>query len=39
MEEQLELEALIQREMSSSSDFLEGAMAFAQKRPTKFSGS
>jgi 2-(1,2-epoxy-1,2-dihydrophenyl)acetyl-CoA isomerase len=39
MEEQLELEAQIQREMSGSNDFLEGAMAFAQKRETRFSGT
>jgi len=39
MGEQLELEAQIQREMSGSADFLEGAMAFAEKRPPKFSGS
>ena len=38
MEEQLELEAQIQREMAGSDDFLEGAMAFAEKRPTQFSG-
>jgi 2-(1,2-epoxy-1,2-dihydrophenyl)acetyl-CoA isomerase len=38
MEEQLELEAQIQREMASSDDFLEGAMAFVEKRPTRFSG-
>ena len=39
MEEQLELEAQIQREMSASNDFVEGAMAFAQKRETRFSGT
>ncbi len=38
MEEQLELEAQIQREMSASEDFLEGAMAFVEKRPARFSG-
>ena len=38
MEEQLELEAQIQREMAASEDFLEGAMAFVEKRPTRFSG-
>jgi 2-(1,2-epoxy-1,2-dihydrophenyl)acetyl-CoA isomerase len=38
MEEQLELEARIQREMSGSEDFLEGAMAFVQKRPARFAG-
>ena len=39
MEEQLELEADIQQEMASSDDFLEGAMAFVQKRSARFGGS
>jgi 2-(1,2-epoxy-1,2-dihydrophenyl)acetyl-CoA isomerase len=39
MAEQLELEAQIQREMAGSDDFLEGALAFAQRRPARFSGS
>ncbi len=38
MADQLELEAQIQREMSASDDFLEGAMAFVEKRPTRFAG-
>jgi 2-(1,2-epoxy-1,2-dihydrophenyl)acetyl-CoA isomerase len=38
MAEQLELEAQIQREMADSEDFVEGAMAFAEKRPARFSG-
>jgi 2-(1,2-epoxy-1,2-dihydrophenyl)acetyl-CoA isomerase len=38
MEEQLELEARIQQEMAASEDFLEGAMAFVEKRETRFSG-
>jgi 2-(1,2-epoxy-1,2-dihydrophenyl)acetyl-CoA isomerase len=38
MAEQLELEAQIQREMAGSEDFLEGAMAFAERRPARFSG-
>jgi 2-(1,2-epoxy-1,2-dihydrophenyl)acetyl-CoA isomerase len=38
MDEQLELEAQIQQEMAHSDDFLEGAMAFVEKRPTRFSG-
>ncbi|MGH2903460.1 MAG: enoyl-CoA hydratase-related protein [Solirubrobacteraceae bacterium] len=36
--EQLELEAQIQREMAGSDDFVEGAMAFVEKRPAHFSG-
>jgi 2-(1,2-epoxy-1,2-dihydrophenyl)acetyl-CoA isomerase len=39
MPEQLELEAQIQREMAGSDDFVEGALAFAQKRPARFAGS
>jgi 2-(1,2-epoxy-1,2-dihydrophenyl)acetyl-CoA isomerase len=39
MEEQLELEAQIQQEMAGSADFLEGAMAFVEKRPARFSGA
>ena len=39
MAEQLELEAQIQQEMAASEDFLEGAMAFVEKRPARFSGS
>jgi 2-(1,2-epoxy-1,2-dihydrophenyl)acetyl-CoA isomerase len=39
MAEQLELEAQIQREMAGSDDFLEGAMAFVEKRSARFSGS
>ncbi|HYM46125.1 MAG TPA: enoyl-CoA hydratase [Solirubrobacteraceae bacterium] len=38
MDEQLELEAQIQREMAGSDDFLEGALAFVQKRAARFSG-
>ncbi len=38
MPEQLELEAQIQREMAGSEDFVEGAMAFVQKRSARFSG-
>jgi 2-(1,2-epoxy-1,2-dihydrophenyl)acetyl-CoA isomerase len=39
MEEQLELEAKIQQEMAGSDDFVEGAMAFVQKRQARFQGT
>ncbi|HTD09078.1 MAG TPA: enoyl-CoA hydratase [Solirubrobacteraceae bacterium] len=39
MAEQLELEAQIQQEMADSEDFLEGAMAFVQKRQAHFKGA
>ncbi len=39
MDEQLELEADIQQEMAASGDFVEGVMAFVEKRPAKFAGS
>jgi 2-(1,2-epoxy-1,2-dihydrophenyl)acetyl-CoA isomerase len=39
MDEQLELEAQIQRDMSQSKDFFEGAMAFVEKRPPRFTGA
>jgi 2-(1,2-epoxy-1,2-dihydrophenyl)acetyl-CoA isomerase len=38
MEEQLELEAQIQQEMAGSGDFLEGAMAFIERREPRFTG-
>jgi 2-(1,2-epoxy-1,2-dihydrophenyl)acetyl-CoA isomerase len=38
MDAQLELEAQVQREMAASDDFLEGVMAFVEKRTTRFSG-
>jgi len=39
MDEQLELEAQIQREMAASEDFLEGAVAFLERRPARYHGS
>jgi 2-(1,2-epoxy-1,2-dihydrophenyl)acetyl-CoA isomerase len=39
MDEQLELEARIQQEMAGSADFLEGAVAFVERRKARFSGS
>lgn len=38
MGEQLELEAQIQREMSNTDDFVEGAVAFAERRSARFAG-
>ncbi|HWX45885.1 MAG TPA: enoyl-CoA hydratase [Solirubrobacteraceae bacterium] len=38
MAEQLELEAQLQREMAGTDDFIEGATAFVEKRPARFSG-
>jgi 2-(1,2-epoxy-1,2-dihydrophenyl)acetyl-CoA isomerase len=38
MDEQLELEARLQREMAGSDDLLEGVSAFLGKRPPSFSG-
>ncbi len=38
IDEQLDLEAQIQQEMAGSDDFVEGTMAFLEKRPAGFSG-
>jgi 2-(1,2-epoxy-1,2-dihydrophenyl)acetyl-CoA isomerase len=39
MDEQLELEADIQQEMAGSGDFVEGVLAFVQKRQASFGGN
>jgi 2-(1,2-epoxy-1,2-dihydrophenyl)acetyl-CoA isomerase len=39
MDDQLEFEAGIQREMAASGDFAEGIAAFAEKRAPRFSGA
>jgi 2-(1,2-epoxy-1,2-dihydrophenyl)acetyl-CoA isomerase len=38
IDEQLDLEAQIQQEMAGSDDFVEGTMAFLEKREARFSG-
>jgi 2-(1,2-epoxy-1,2-dihydrophenyl)acetyl-CoA isomerase len=37
-EEQLDLEAVLQQQRAESADFLEGVLAFMQKRPASFTG-
>jgi 2-(1,2-epoxy-1,2-dihydrophenyl)acetyl-CoA isomerase len=39
MEAQLELEATIQQESAGSADFLEGVLAFSEKRAPRFTGA
>ncbi|MFL5846546.1 MAG: enoyl-CoA hydratase/isomerase family protein [Solirubrobacteraceae bacterium] len=39
MDSQLEFEAQIQQEMAGSADFVEGVMAFVQKRKAEFKGA
>jgi 2-(1,2-epoxy-1,2-dihydrophenyl)acetyl-CoA isomerase len=38
IDDQLELEAQVQRDMAHSDDFVEGVSAFLEKRPARFSG-
>jgi 2-(1,2-epoxy-1,2-dihydrophenyl)acetyl-CoA isomerase len=38
IEQQLELEAQIQQEQAATSDFIEGVMAFVEKREARFQG-
>lgn len=38
IDEQLELEARLQQQMTETKDFMEGVTAFLQKRPPRFEG-
>ena len=38
LEQQLALEATLQREAGQSADFQEGVKAFLEKRPARFAG-
>jgi 2-(1,2-epoxy-1,2-dihydrophenyl)acetyl-CoA isomerase len=39
MQQQLDLEAELQHELARSDDFMEGALAFVEKREANFTGS
>jgi len=39
MQEQLELESELQHELGRTADFMEGALAFVEKREAKFTGA
>jgi 2-(1,2-epoxy-1,2-dihydrophenyl)acetyl-CoA isomerase len=39
MQEQLDLEADLQHELARTDDFMEGALAFVEKREANFTGA